>query len=72
MKERKFFRVLLNIGGLRSFSDFVINVGFVRDIFSFTRSDVRLLFVKIDIDSLFIRVGVEVRELIALIYFKVS
>ena len=67
MKRRKFFRILLNIGGSGSFSDFVIDVGFVRDTFSSTRSDARLLFVKIDIDSLFIKIEVEVRELIALI-----
>ncbi len=66
-KGRKFFRVLLNIGGSGSFSDFVINVGFVRGAFSFTRSDARLLFIKIGIDSLFIGIKIEVRELIALI-----
>ncbi len=64
-KECKFFRILLNIGRLGSFSDFVINIGFVRGVFSFTRSDARLLFVETGIDSLFIGVKIEVRELIA-------
>ena len=59
-KGRKFFRILLNIGGSGSFSDFVMGVRFVRDTFSSTRSDARLLFVKTDIDSLFIGVRIEV------------
>ncbi len=67
IKEYKFFRVLLNIGGLGSFSNFVINIGFVRGASSFTTSDVYLLFVEIGIDSLFIKIEVKVRELIALI-----
>ena len=67
MKGRKFFRILLNIRRSGSFSDFVINVGFVRGAFSFIRLDARLLFVETDIDSLFIRIKIEVRELIALI-----
>ena len=67
MKGRKFFRVLLNIEGLESFLDFVINIGFVRGASSSMRSDARSVFVKINIDSLFIEIRVEVRELIALI-----
>ena len=43
----------------------MIDIEFVRDVSSFTRSDARLLFVETGIDSLFIGVGIEVRELIA-------
>ena len=64
-KERKFFRVLLNIGRSGNFLDFMMDIGFVRDASSFTRSDARSLFVEIRIDSLFIGVKIEVRELIA-------
>ena len=60
MKGRKFFRILLNIRRSGSFSDFVINVGFVRGAFLFTRSDARSLFVETDIDSLFIKIGIEI------------
>jgi len=66
-KKYKFFRILLNIGRLESFSDFVIDIGFVRGTSSCPRSDARLLFVEIDIDSLFIKIGVEVRKLTELI-----
>ncbi len=66
-KRCKFFRILLNIEGSGSFLDFMISVGFVRGTSSFTRLDTRSLFVETDIDSLFIGIRVEVRELIALI-----
>ena len=66
-KGCKFFRILLNIGGSGSFSDFVINIGFIKDAFLFTRSNARSLFVEINIDSLFIGIRIEMRVLIALI-----
>ena len=59
--------VLITAVGSGSFLDFVIDVGFVRDISLSTRLDTCSLFVKIGINSLFIGVGIEMRELIALI-----
>ena len=45
----------------------MIDIRFVRGAFSSPMSDARLFFVEIDIDSLFVKIEVEVRELIALI-----
>ncbi len=42
----------------------MINIGFVKDVSSSTRSDAHSLFVDINIDSLFIKIEVEIRELI--------